>query len=89
MNKNNSKTNSRTYQMTLLVGLPESSGGRVRSFPLSTSFHHSFPWSYTTWGKNKRPVGDRSSETQSHPIDMKMIIIIIMCNTCFRFPRHY
>jgi hypothetical protein len=34
------------YRMILLVGLPESSGGRIRSFPLSTSFHHCFPCSY-------------------------------------------
>jgi hypothetical protein len=26
------------YLITLLVGLPESSGGRMRSFPLSTSW---------------------------------------------------
>jgi hypothetical protein len=33
------------YLMTLPVGLPESSGGRIRSFPLSTSsFHHGSPY---------------------------------------------
>jgi hypothetical protein len=35
----------------LLVSLPESSGGRVRNFPLSISFHHgspcSPPWKWT------------------------------------------
>jgi len=46
------------YQMTLLVGLLESSGGRIRSFPLSTSsLHHGSPWSYVTSGMNNRPVG--------------------------------
>jgi hypothetical protein len=34
----------------LLVGLPERSGGRIRSFPPSTSFHHGYPCSYITWG---------------------------------------
>jgi len=47
-----------------LIGLPESSGGRVRSYPqpaLSSS-----PCSHITRGMNNRPVGGRSSETQSH-----------------------
>jgi hypothetical protein len=52
------------YRMNLLVGLPESSGGRVRSFPLSTSsFHRGSPCSYITWGMNNKPVGGHSSET--------------------------
>jgi hypothetical protein len=34
------------YQMTLLVGLPENSGGQIRSFPLSTLFHHGSPCSH-------------------------------------------
>jgi hypothetical protein len=33
------------YRMTLLVGMPDSSGGRI-SFPLSISFHHGSPFSY-------------------------------------------
>jgi hypothetical protein len=40
------------YQMTMLVGLPESSGRWVRSFPLSTLFYHGFPCSYVTWRMN-------------------------------------
>jgi hypothetical protein len=43
----------------LLVGLPESSGGRVTSYP---HHHHG---SYITKGMNNRPVGGRSSETVS------------------------
>jgi hypothetical protein len=30
--------------------LPESSGGRFRGFPMSTSFHYSSPCLYITWG---------------------------------------
>jgi hypothetical protein len=37
------------YYMTLLVGFPESSGGRLRRSP-SISFHRGFPCSYVTWG---------------------------------------
>jgi hypothetical protein len=49
--------------MSPLVRLPESSGGRVRSFPLlSTLTYH--------LGMNNRPVGDHDSETKSQPIDI-------------------
>jgi hypothetical protein len=54
--------------MSLLVGLLESSGGLIRSFPPSISFHHGSPFSCITSGMNNRPVGSRSSETYSHPI---------------------
>jgi hypothetical protein len=37
-----------------------------------------FPCSFIAWGLNIRHVGDRSSETYSHPIDMMMVIIIII-----------
>jgi hypothetical protein len=59
--------------MTSLVGLLEIFGGRVR-----TSFRRGSHCSYITWRMNNRPVGGRSSETCSHPIDMMMMIIIIM-----------
>jgi hypothetical protein len=36
-------------------------------FPLSVSFHRGSPYLRNTWGMNS----GRSSETQSHPIDMK------------------
>jgi hypothetical protein len=39
------------YLMTLLVGLPERSGGQVSS-PLSVSFHHGSPNSYVIWRMN-------------------------------------
>jgi hypothetical protein len=38
------------YQMALLVILPDNSGGRIRSFPLSTSFHHMYRCLYVIWG---------------------------------------
>jgi hypothetical protein len=38
------------YQMTVLVGLPESSSGRIRSLPLLASYHHGSVCSYITWG---------------------------------------
>jgi hypothetical protein len=50
------------YQVTLLVGLPESSDGQISSFPLSTSFRHVSPCTYMTWGMNNRPVDVHSSE---------------------------
>jgi hypothetical protein len=54
-------------QMSVLVVLPESSGGRVRSYPQPASS----PWlSMLTYrpGMNSRLVGGCSSETWSHPI---------------------
>jgi hypothetical protein len=39
-------------------------------FTLSVSFHRRFPYPYIIWGMNNRPVSGRSSETQSHPIDL-------------------
>jgi hypothetical protein len=53
-------------QISMLVGLPETSGGRVRSYPSWHHHHHGSP--LITWGMNNRPVGGCSSETQSHPI---------------------
>jgi hypothetical protein len=48
----------------VLVGFPESSGGRIRSFSLSTSsFHYGSPRSYITWGMNNKPVSGHSWET--------------------------
>jgi hypothetical protein len=58
--------------MSLLVGLPQSSGGRVRSSPHPASSSSSLPWLFTltfTWEMNNRPVGGHSSDT-SHTIDM-------------------
>jgi hypothetical protein len=49
-------------QMSLMAGLPESSGGRVRSYPQLASS----PWppcSHMTRAMNNRPVGGSSSET--------------------------
>jgi hypothetical protein len=39
-------------------------------FHLAVSFHRFSPYSFFIWGINNSPVGDRSSETYSHPIDM-------------------
>jgi hypothetical protein len=50
--------------MTLMVRMPESSGGQIRSFPQPASpFHHDCPCSPITWAMNNRPTGGRSSET--------------------------
>jgi hypothetical protein len=40
------------------------------SFLLSISFDCGSPCLYITWGMNGRPVGGRSSETSSDPINM-------------------
>jgi hypothetical protein len=53
------------YYMTLLLELTESSGGPIRSFSLSVSFHHGSPCSYITWGMNNWHVGGRTSEAGS------------------------
>jgi hypothetical protein len=45
-----------------------------QEFPLSVSFHNVSPCSYIAWGMNSTPVGGRSSETQSHPIDLIIVI---------------
>jgi hypothetical protein len=55
-------------QMPLMVGLPESSGGWIRSYPLPVSSPPGSPWSRITRGMNSRPVGGRNSETYTHPI---------------------
>jgi hypothetical protein len=47
-------------------------------FRLSVSFHCGSPCSYIIWGMNSRPVGSRSSETQSHPIDMNKLAFNLM-----------
>jgi hypothetical protein len=60
---------------TLLVGLPESSGGRIRSFPVSISFHQGSPCFCITWGMYNKPDGGYSSETYFHHIDMIIIFI--------------
>jgi hypothetical protein len=51
----------------LLVGLPDTSGGRIRS-SLSILFHHSYPHSHIISRMNNRSIRGRLSETQSHPI---------------------
>jgi hypothetical protein len=43
---------------------------RVLLFLLSVSFHRGSPYSYIVCGMNNRPVGGRSSETQSHTVDI-------------------
>jgi hypothetical protein len=69
-----------------MLGLPERSGGRIRSFPLSISFHRGSPCSYVTWGMNNRLVSGSSSETLSYTIDMIIIkfmrtyIDVWLCN---------
>jgi hypothetical protein len=40
------------------------------------SFQYGSPFLYVTWGLNNRPVVGRISETESHTIDMMVIIII-------------
>jgi hypothetical protein len=50
----------------LLVILPVSSGGRMRSFSVSTSFCRGSSCSYIAWRMKYRPLGGRSSETQSY-----------------------
>jgi hypothetical protein len=49
----------------------------VLAFTLSVSFHRGSPYSYIVWGMNNRPVCGRSSEIQSHPVDMNRMIIYI------------
>jgi hypothetical protein len=41
-------------------------------FPLLNPFYHDFPYSCIIWGNDNRRVGGRSSETQSHSIDMNI-----------------
>jgi hypothetical protein len=70
------------YQMTLLVGLPESSGAQIRNPPLLISFHHGSPCSYITLGMNSRPIDGQSSERYSHHIDM--IVINLVFRSCYQ-----
>jgi hypothetical protein len=50
-------------QMSLLVGFPERSGGRVRSYPIQYHHHHGYPSSHITRGMRSRLVSGRDSET--------------------------
>jgi hypothetical protein len=43
---------------------------RVLLVSLSLLIYRESPYTYTTWGMNNSPVGDRSSETYSHSIDI-------------------
>jgi hypothetical protein len=65
-------------QMSLLVGPPETSDGRVRIFPSWHHHHHGCPRSYITRGMNNRTVCGRGSET-FHAID----VINEQSNTCY------
>jgi hypothetical protein len=63
--------------MSLLIGLPESSGGRVRSYPgRRHHHHHGSPCSHITRGDNIL-VDDRSSEIvsphRSQPINQSIL----------------
>jgi hypothetical protein len=51
---------------------------RVLLFSPSISYHHGYPYSYTTWGMNNSPAGGRSAETSSHPIDMDNLQIMML-----------
>jgi hypothetical protein len=42
------------------------------SFLLSISFYRGSPYSHIIWGMNSRLNGDRSSETESHPMNMNL-----------------
>jgi hypothetical protein len=42
------------YYMTPLVGLPESSGGRINNFPMSIYFHRGSPCSYFAIGNEQQ-----------------------------------
>jgi hypothetical protein len=69
-------------QMSLLAGLPESSGERVRNYPQQAS---SSPWlSMLTYhpGTSNRSADDRSSETWSHPIIINHISILMHIRFC-------
>jgi hypothetical protein len=65
--------------MTLVVGLPESSTGRIRSFPQSaSSFQQGSPSSFITLGINNRPVGVYNSETYSYSMKIRLMVMIII-----------
>jgi hypothetical protein len=77
--------------MTLLVVLPESSGGRIRSFPLSISFQHGSPCSNITWGIKNKTVGGCSSDFVSlhrHDHHYYFHLIYISCHHCFLQTNH-
>jgi hypothetical protein len=59
-----------------MIGLPESSGGRISSFTLSILFHHACSCPYISWGVNNKSVGGRSLEMYSLLIDMMMMMIV-------------
>jgi hypothetical protein len=65
--------------MTLVVGLPESSSGRIRSFFQSeSSFQQGSPSSFITLGINNRLVGVCSSETYSYSMKIRLMVMIII-----------
>jgi hypothetical protein len=60
------------HYMSLLVGFPESSGGRI-GFPLSISFHHDTPCSLITRGMK---IGPMVAAVQGHSLDMIFVIMV-------------
>jgi hypothetical protein len=46
--------------------MPESSGGQIRSFPLSVLFHHGSPYSYMSWRINY--IGFLVAAVQKHSL---------------------
>jgi hypothetical protein len=72
------------YQMTLLLGLPESSVGWIKRFPLSTSsFYHGSSCTYVTREMDNSPVGGpQFRDVAPPPIDMIIIVILVFITHC-------
>jgi hypothetical protein len=75
------------YYIVLLGGLAESSGGRIRNFPLSVSFHHGSACLYTriTRRTNSRSAGELSSERWYMPSTRSANMLVFLVVVQFGF----
>jgi hypothetical protein len=70
------------YYITPLVALPESSGGRIRTFPLAISLHHC---SYTTWGMNIVPLVAAFQRRSLTKLTWSQSLCILALKECLKY----
>jgi hypothetical protein len=74
----------------LLVGLPDSFGGLVRSFPISVSFHHGLPCSCITWEITIHPCTSKiGSKTQNICPFLNLSNVLDMCKLTVSTVRNF
>jgi hypothetical protein len=67
------------FRMILLVGLPEISGGWIRSFRLSISFDHGSLYSFITWGLTIGPLVAAVQRRSLTPSWSSSSLLLVLC----------